>query len=134
MCRGDSSSRSSSPEKEARIEYITSFGGEDKQKQGDNHPASSSRGGGGATGSVATRKGGASGSSRSGGMGGGRRDSGRGDGIRRRSGSTSRSRYSEREWRSDNRRHRCVCVVWCGVVWCGVCVCGVCGSLCMMCV
>lgn len=114
LCRGDSSSRSSSPEKEARIEYITSFGGEDKQKQVEHHPASSSRGG--LSGSNAMMRGGAGGSSRSRGMGGGRRDSGRGDDARRQPGSSSRSRYSDQEWRSDSRRHRYAYVVW----WCVV--------------
>ena len=111
--RGDSSSRSSSPEKEAKIEYITSFGGEEERKHGEHHPASSSRGGGSASGGSATRRGCTSGSSRDGRMGGERRESGRSDGMRRQSGSTSRSRYSEREWRSDNRKHRCVCVCVC---------------------
>lgn len=112
LCRGDSSSRSSSPEKEAKIEYITSFGGEDKQKHGEHHSASSSKGG--VSGSTAMRKGGAGGSSRSGGMAGGRRES-RCGGEERRPSSSSRSRYSEREWRSDSRRHRCVWLVTCWV-------------------
>ena len=123
-CRDDSSSRSSSPEKEARIEYITSFGGEDKQKQGEHHPASSSRGG--VSDSSAMKRGGAGGSGGSGGMTGRRRDYGRGDDTRRQPGSTSRSRYNDREWRSDYRIHR---YSMCSVVVCGY-IHGLCILLC----
>ena len=82
--------------------------------------------GGGVSDNSAMKRGGAGGSGGSGGMAGGRRDSGRGDDTRRQPASASRSRYSDREWRSDYRIHR---YSMCSVVVCGY-TCGLCTFLC----